>query len=85
MLARIIESEIASMSPLPKRGSRDAENDVGVPALARERVAGRQETRLRDVATRGVAAARDDKQIMHAAVVGAVGIPFEPRLPDGTI
>jgi len=71
--------------PAAKSGRWDAEDDVAVPALAGQRVAGRQEVRLRDVATLSVASARDDEEIMHLTIAAAVGILFEPRLPDGAI
>jgi hypothetical protein len=68
-----------------KSGRWNSENDVPVSALARKRVSSGRKSRLRNVATRGVAAARDDEEVVHAAVVGSVGILFEPRLPDGAI
>ena len=49
-------------------------NDVPVAALARQRVAGRKEIRLRDVATLSVAAARDNEQSVHLAIAAAIAI-----------
>jgi len=84
MFARIAESGIASMSPAPNTGVGMRKNDVRITAFAGEWFpAGRNWAG--DVAPRGVLAAGDDEQVMHAAVVGPVRIALEACLADGTV
>ena len=71
--------------PSAKDRRRNAENDVRISALAGQRVSGRQEVGLGDVATRGVTAAGDDEEVVHFAVVGSVRIPLKACFADGTI
>lgn len=65
-----------------RRGN--SENNVGVPALAREWISRRHEVKLRDVATRGVAPSGDDEESVNVAVGGAIAF-LEPRFADWAI
>src|SRR5260370_17039376 len=56
-----------------------------MPALAGERVSGRQEVGLGDVTTRCVTAAGNDEEVVHAAIVSSVRIPLKACFTDGTI
>ena len=59
-----------------KHGSRDAEDDVGISALAGERISRGQEVGLGNVAARGVTSAGDNEEGVHSAV----GVPLGFRL-----
>ena len=70
--------------PGAKCRRRDTENNVRIASVGRKRVSGRQEVRLSDIATGGVASPCDDKQVVHAAIIGSVRIPLKAGLADGT-
>lgn len=67
-----------------KQGSRDSENNVRIPALARERISCGQEVELRDVATGGVSSPGDHEQVMDFAIGVAVAL-LKPRFAHRAI
>ena len=71
--------------PCAEERSRNAKNDVRIPALTRERITCRQKVGLSDVATGGVTSAGNHKESVHSAVGGSVGAPLKPRLADRPI
>ena len=67
-----------------KNRRRYSEDNVGISALARERISRRQEAKLSDIATRGVLPAGDDEDRVHTAVGDAITF-LEARLTDRPI
>ena len=56
---------------------------LGFPPWPVSGISGGQEIGLRDIAAGRVGAAGDDEEVMHSAVVGAVGIPLKAGFTDG--
>ena len=71
--------------PGAKERHGNAKDDVRIPALAGERVAGGQEVELGDVAARRVGTPGDDEDGMHVAIVGSVRIALKACFADGPI
>jgi len=67
-----------------EHGSGDAENDVGIAALAGERISGGDEIELGNVAAGGAGSAGDDEKGVHVAVGDTVGL-LEARFADWAI
>ena len=67
-----------------EHGSGNSENDVGIAALAGERISGGEEIELGDVAAWGVGSAGDDEKGVHVAVGDTAGL-LEARFADWAI
>jgi hypothetical protein len=67
-----------------KNRRRYSEDNVGIPALAGERISRGQEDKLRDVATGGVFPAADNEQRVNIAVGDAVAF-LEARFAHGAV
>src|SRR5256884_572232 len=67
-----------------KKRRRYSEDDVGIPALASERIYRRQEVKLTDIAAGGVLPTGDDEQRVNIAVGNAVTF-LEARFTDRAI
>jgi len=71
--------------PAAKGRRRNSENDVPVSALACERVSGGRKSRLGNVATRGVAAARDNEESTERTAVVPTYFPSAMNLADAEL
>src|ERR1700740_1387498 len=65
--------------PRAKHRSRDPENNVRIPTLARKRISRGPEVELGDVATGGVRSPGDHEEVVHFAVGRPAGAVLAPR------